>query len=208
MASEISVFSTEVIRGIIWFCYKQGDAPNVIHDKLKAVYGEDTITLGTVYNWCGHFSTGSTIVSDKPRTGHPRIPDSVDAVSKVLQDQPYASSSYHISSVTGLSKTTVLKILHEDLKLQYFDGYHMPSLQNKNSSAKRVQEIFLLNLTALNQPGFHMCSLRMNHGSFMIIHNKPSGHRAETKQERDPVKHSQKRRLSLWYSGLLQDSST
>jgi len=125
MSSEISVLSMEVVRGIIWFCYKLGDTQRVAHDKIKVAYGEDKVSLQTVYNWYDHFARGVTAVSDKQRSGRPRISESVEAVSLVLQDQPYASS-YHISSETGLSKTTVLRILHEDLKLHHFSLRWVP----------------------------------------------------------------------------------
>ena len=149
MSSEISVLSMEVVRGIIWFCYKLGDTQRVAHDKIKVAYGEDKVSLQTVYNWYDHFARGVTAVSDKQRSGRPRISESVEAVSLVLQDQPMhhhiisplkQGSRKQLSSGSSTRTSSCITFLS--------DGFLMHFLQSKKLSGKLLHKIFLLSLTA------------------------------------------------------------
>jgi hypothetical protein len=150
---------------------------------MKQAYGEDVPTLETVCNWYRRFSQGTTSVEDKARSGRPRIPDSVTTVSSVLEQEPFASS-HHIASVTGLSKGTVLNILHNDLQMEFFSLGWVPHSLSEEQKGKRVQDCRVL-VDELGRLGPTGLSYVLTSDESWFCHDNP--HQAKWAHCRDDV---------------------
>lgn len=86
MESSALTMSTHLKqRAVIEFLTAEGVNPTIIHRRLEAVYGEDTVDRSTVNRWAIRFRTikiGKGTIEDKPRTGR-----SVSATDEKHQKQ-------------------------------------------------------------------------------------------------------------------------
>ena len=58
-------------RAIIKFLTAEGCTAANIHERLKKVYGEETINVSNVRRWANKFKEGEANVEDKSRSGRP-----------------------------------------------------------------------------------------------------------------------------------------
>jgi histone-lysine N-methyltransferase SETMAR len=58
-------------KAVIEFLSKEGINAKSISDRLKAVYGEHTLSYSSVRRWVQYFGTGATHLNDKHRSGRP-----------------------------------------------------------------------------------------------------------------------------------------
>ena len=56
-------------RGAAQFLHVEKMAPIDIHQYLLNVYGDQTVDVSTARRWVMHFSSGDSIMKDKPRSG-------------------------------------------------------------------------------------------------------------------------------------------
>jgi AraC-like DNA-binding protein len=81
------------------------------------VYGESSPSYSTAKEWAKQFRLGRKFIEGDPRQGRPAealIPETIALVQEeVLQDRRLKTKE--ISARCGLSKTTVLRILHDHL---------------------------------------------------------------------------------------------
>jgi hypothetical protein len=52
---------------VIEFLVKEGNLAEVIHERLRGVYGDDCMGVSTVRGWVKHFKDGNTDIADQPR---------------------------------------------------------------------------------------------------------------------------------------------
>lgn len=119
MEEEFSVFSSQSIRSVIWFCQRLGKSISETKRDLDSVYGEEAPSMNTVRLWWHRAEGGCTQIGDRPRPGRPSMPGSVELVSRLLEEQPFASLR-SMSMELGLSKSTIENILKSELGMRYF----------------------------------------------------------------------------------------
>jgi transposase len=104
-------------RTVIKFLTKEGESPIEIKQRLDAVYEEYSPSHSTVKEWAKQFRLGKEPIEDDPR--HNRQAEALTPATialvqvEVLQDRRLKTKE--ISARCGLSKTTVLRILHDHL---------------------------------------------------------------------------------------------
>ena len=69
MASVIEVLMKQ--RCGIEFLHTEKTAPTDIHQHLQNSYADQTVDVSTVRQWVMHFSSGDSVVKDKPFSGWP-----------------------------------------------------------------------------------------------------------------------------------------
>ena len=138
MKKMISVFSPETKRGIIWFCFKIGMTQTQALDNLIAVYGQEAPSLSTISNWYRNFSEGKIVLEDEEKPGRPPIPNAAEEIRTFLNKFPY-SSARQISIATGISKTRVLGVLHDELHLHHFMVRWVPHSLSDLQKSNRVE---------------------------------------------------------------------
>jgi transposase len=58
-------------KAVIKFLTKEGATAKNITDRLKIVYGENSLSYSTFKRWVVHFKNGNDDICDKPRSGRP-----------------------------------------------------------------------------------------------------------------------------------------
>jgi transposase len=106
-------------RAVIKFLTKEGHSPTVIKQRLDGVYGESAPSYSTVKEWATLFKLEQETLEDDPRSGRPEeaiTPDTIALVeAQVLSDRRLKTKE--IAARLDLSKTTIIRILHEHLHM-------------------------------------------------------------------------------------------
>ena len=92
--------------------------PTEIHSALREVCGVQTVDRSTVSRWATRFSGGRVTINDYPRPGRPKTSTderSVKLVADFLAEDRRATCE-EISQGTGISPTSVFRILTKDLQ--------------------------------------------------------------------------------------------
>jgi histone-lysine N-methyltransferase SETMAR len=119
---------------------KEGKSPAEIKQCLYAVYGESFPSYSTVKEWAKHFRLGRESTEDDPHQGRPAealTPETTALVQEVLQDRRLKTKE--ISARCGLSKTTVLRILHNHLGMNKVSARWMPKLLSFVQNQRHVE---------------------------------------------------------------------
>jgi len=112
--SEVSV----EIRAVIRYLFMKGLTNAAIFDEINAVYGTEcrVASLSTVKYWTGQFRSGRVSLVDEVRSGRPRIPNLVEQVSAMMEENPYISQK-KLARAFSVDPATMRRILSEDLNL-------------------------------------------------------------------------------------------
>jgi hypothetical protein len=89
-----------------------------IHTELKAVLGEEVVSLATVKRWCQRLKQRDFSLDDELRAGRP-ISDLKDVISPFLSDQPYLSARL-LANRLASNVHTIKTILIRDLGMKKF----------------------------------------------------------------------------------------
>jgi transposase len=131
---------------VMKFFFLGGKRHKAIHTELKAVLGEEVVSLATVKRWCQRFKPGDLSVDDEFRAGRP-MSDLKEVTSQFLSDEPYLSARL-LAHRLALNVDTIKTILARDLGMKKSTGRWVPDELN---SANKVQAVtkFKTLLTAL-----------------------------------------------------------
>ena len=103
-------------RAVIEFLVKLGEvSPTKIHDKLRAVYQEETMSVSTLRRWVLRFRNGEESISDKPRSGRPSSASTPETVEKVngLIMQNRRIRVRDLAMQVGCSTGTIVNIINQ-----------------------------------------------------------------------------------------------
>jgi histone-lysine N-methyltransferase SETMAR len=104
------------------------------------VYGDSSPSYSTVKEWAKQFRLGRESIEDDPRQGRPAeavTDESIKIVKKeVLQDRRLKTKE--LAARCGLSKTSVLRILHERLGMNKISARWVPKLLSAVQKDQRV----------------------------------------------------------------------
>ncbi len=137
------------IRAVIKFLVLEGDNATNIHHRLTAVYGTGTPAYSTVAKWAAEFKRGRRSLHDDPRSGRPTeatTPENIEAIRRLVEDNPRLKTN-QIATEVGLSKGSVIAILHEHLHLSKIAARWIPHNLSPAQQADREQK----SLTLLHQ---------------------------------------------------------
>lgn len=127
-------------RAVIKHFYLKGFTPKEIKAELDAVHGVSAPAFATVYNWVNEFKRGRKSTKDEHRSGRPievSTPETIDKIhDMVLNDRRIKLRE--IVEVTGVSKGTVISILHEKLDMRKISARWVPRLLSAENKRSRV----------------------------------------------------------------------
>ena len=128
-------------RSVIKFLTLEGCKPTEIKNRLDAVYGDSSPSLSTVKEWSKLVKLGRKSVVDEPRTGRPSevtTPETIELVSsEVLSDRRLKVKE--IAARLHLSKTTVLRVLHDHLNMNKVSARWVPRILSTLQMQRRVE---------------------------------------------------------------------
>lgn len=134
-------FSDENFRFYVLAETKRGVAAKDILSHLREAFGDSAPSQAFVYKWSRTFSTGERLsIETLPRSGRPSSQRSDSNISQVfdfVEAQPKASLSV-IADSLNLSRTTVHRILVEDLLFRKVCSVWVPHALTEENRQKRV----------------------------------------------------------------------
>jgi len=127
-------------RAVIKHYHIKGLTAKKIKDELDLVHGTSAPSLATVYNWVNEFKRGRTSTKDESRSGRPLEVTTPEMVNKihdmVLADRRLKLSE--IVEITGISKGSVVSILHDKLCMKKISARWVPRLLTIENKRNRV----------------------------------------------------------------------
>jgi len=117
-AGALGTIMVEVQRLYIKTETLRGKNPTEIHSALREVCGEQTVDRSIVSCWATRFHEGRVNISDDQRLGRLKTSTderSVELVADFLA-QDYRATCKKISQATGISPTSVFRILKNNLQ--------------------------------------------------------------------------------------------
>ena len=108
-------------RVTIKSCVSWGFEPRRIHNALVAQWEGDALSITQVRHWCRVFQADPTrTTADKKRCGRPRSQRTAAGIARVegILDEERRSTIWDVAKEVGMSASTVLKVIHKDLKMK------------------------------------------------------------------------------------------
>lgn len=127
-------------RAVIKFLTKEGVTPADIKKRLDAVYGNASPSFSTVKHWSKLFRWGRESLEDDPRAGGPKTVttnENASLVERVVMEDRRLKAK-EIAAQTGISKTSVLRILHQQLNMSKVSARWVPKILNAVQKQRRV----------------------------------------------------------------------
>lgn len=128
-------------RAVIEFLHLKGCSPADIQEEMHSVYGISCPSRSSIYFWIAEFKRGRTSISNEPVTGRPPteiVSENVDLVEKiVLSDRRLKLKE--IAEESGLSKTTVYRIIKEHLGMNKISARWIPKLLSAVQKEQRMK---------------------------------------------------------------------
>ncbi|XP_048483622.1 histone-lysine N-methyltransferase SETMAR-like [Plutella xylostella] len=127
-------------RAVIKFLTKQGKSPKMIMEEMEAVYGTQCPSKTMIYKWNGLFKHGRESIEDDPRSGRPVEVTTSDIVEKIekLVVEDARLKKKQLSALTGVSETTILRILHDHLGMTKVSARWVPRMLTPVQRKQRV----------------------------------------------------------------------
>ncbi|UYV60716.1 hypothetical protein LAZ67_1002020, partial [Cordylochernes scorpioides] len=115
-------------RICIEFCVKLQISATETFEMLNKAFPNDAPKRTTVFEWHSRFKAGRISIEDDPRQGHPkfqRTDENVQKITDLIKENP-RTTLLELEQDTGISKTTIGRIVTEDLKLKKTPAKFIP----------------------------------------------------------------------------------
>lgn len=128
-------------RVVIKFLVKSGKTNAEIRNMLSAVYGNNTMSRSTLYEWIGRFREGRTSVTDDAREGRPVTARSNEKVAAVRTqiDADRRKPLRDVASSVGISHETVRSILRENFNMSKVSPHMVPRVLTDEQKHDRIR---------------------------------------------------------------------
>lgn len=106
-------------RTVIKFLTKLGKTNAEMKDMLSQVYGEDTLSRSTLYEWSGRFREGREAVNDDAREGRPKTARAPLVATKIKStiNEDRRQTLRDVASKINISHESVRTVLKEDFRM-------------------------------------------------------------------------------------------
>ena len=125
-------------RPVIHYCFLREMNAKDIFAEMKSAYKGNTPGESTIYKWLKRFKEGRETLDDDPRSGRPINNDENEAILRILEEQPFASSRY-ISGMLSIPKSTVCHKLVWQLNYRKLNFRWIPHELKQENKNKRVE---------------------------------------------------------------------
>jgi len=128
-------------RSVIKFLFKEGNNAQQIKVRMDNVYGDSSPSYSTIKEWIKQFKLGRESVFDEPRAGRPTEVVNTDTIALVeeivLEDRRLKTKE--IAARLDISKTSILRILHDHLHMNKISARWVPKLLSAVQKKQRVE---------------------------------------------------------------------
>ncbi|UYV79392.1 hypothetical protein LAZ67_17002449 [Cordylochernes scorpioides] len=115
-------------RICIEFCVKLQISATETFEMLNKAFPNDAPKRTTVFEWHSRFKAGRISIEEDPRQGRPkfqRTDENVQKITDLIKENP-RTTLLELEQDTGISKTTIGRIVTEDLKLKKIPAKFIP----------------------------------------------------------------------------------
>ncbi|UYV69698.1 hypothetical protein LAZ67_7000285 [Cordylochernes scorpioides] len=115
-------------RICIEFCVKLQISATETFEMLNKAFPNDAPKRTTVFEWHSRFKAGRISIEDDPRQGRPkfqRTDENVQNITDLIKEN-FRTTLLELEQDTGISKTTIGRIVTEDLKLKKTPAKFIP----------------------------------------------------------------------------------
>ncbi|CAH1955779.1 unnamed protein product [Acanthoscelides obtectus] len=119
----------EHFRAIIYYNIHRQLSQQECLAELLSVFGNESPYHSTIFRWYGEFKGGRVSLSDDPR-------ENVDAVRKLIMEDRHVTYR-EIKASLKISKTSIQKMLHEELRVRKLVSRWIPHLLTEEQKAAR-----------------------------------------------------------------------
>ncbi|UYV62214.1 hypothetical protein LAZ67_1008240 [Cordylochernes scorpioides] len=115
-------------RICIEFCVKLQISATETFEMLNKAFPNDAPKRTTVFEWHSRFKAGRISIEDDPRQGRPkfqRTDENVQKITDLIKENP-RTTLLELEQDTGISKTTIGRIVTEDLRLKKTPAKFIP----------------------------------------------------------------------------------
>ncbi|UYV80889.1 hypothetical protein LAZ67_19002108 [Cordylochernes scorpioides] len=127
-------------RICIEFCVKHQISATETFEMLNKAFPNDAPKRTTVFEWHSRFKAGRISIEDDPRQGRPkfqRTDENVQKITDLIKENP-RTTLLELEQDTGISKTTIGKIVTENLKLKKTPAKFIPSFLTNEQKLCRL----------------------------------------------------------------------
>ena len=127
------------IRAVIKYLVKKGLQPRQIYDDMLLTLADNAPSYSTVKKWVALFKLGRTSIDDDHRSGRPRegvTEETVQIIHQVVMNDRRLTVR-QISEEVGMSKSTVDRILREELAMTKVSARWVPRLLTADQKVVR-----------------------------------------------------------------------
>ncbi|CAH1990549.1 unnamed protein product [Acanthoscelides obtectus] len=130
----------EHFRAIIYYNFQRQLSQQECLAELLSVFGNEAPHQSTFFRWYGEFKRGRVSLSDESKVDTPKTAvtqENVDAVRKLIIEDRHVTYR-EIKASLKISKTSIQKILHEELGVKKLVSRWIPHLLPEEQKAVRV----------------------------------------------------------------------
>ncbi|XP_054282527.1 protein GVQW3-like [Macrosteles quadrilineatus] len=128
-------------RAAVKFCFLLGKNAAETVEMLKTAYKDDAMGKTQVYEWFSRYINGDMSIQDKPRSGRPSTSRTDENLVKVkefvLADR--RQTIEQISEASGLSWSSIQRILTEDLNMKRVAAKFVPRALTDFQKERRIE---------------------------------------------------------------------
>ncbi|CAF4161380.1 unnamed protein product, partial [Rotaria sp. Silwood2] len=134
--------------------------PTVIHNELRAVFGDEAPALSTVAKWSKLFREGREHIEDEERPGRPiteTTSENIEQIYSIINNDPYITIE-ELETQTNLSHGTIQRIISDHLNLRKIVARYIPKQLTDSQRAERVR-ICKENLAKFESNAWRLCDV-------------------------------------------------
>lgn len=122
--------------------YKRNKKPKEIYEALYEVFGDDAPGYSTVKRWIADYEKGKgDLLTEELRSGRPVTAggdNNADVINDLIDEDPHLSVR-DLELETGLSSSTIHRILTNKLNYRFISSYWVPMILNSEQKQNRVK---------------------------------------------------------------------
>jgi len=137
---EIVMCDLKEQRTCLKFCFLLGKTPTESLEMLQEAFKEQALSHARVFEWFSRFKKGDLSIEDQPCSGRPSSSRNDENITKIREklneDRRYTIDE--LSEVTGVSWSSVQRILTQDLGMRRVAAKFVPHLLTEDQRKSRL----------------------------------------------------------------------
>lgn len=153
---EIVMCDLKEQRTCLKFCFLLGKTPTESLEMLQEAFKEQALSRAWVFEWFSRFKKGDLSIEDQPRSGRPSSSRNDENIAKIREklNEDRRHTIDELSEVTGVSWSSVQRILTQDLGMRRVAAKFVPRLLTEDQRNSRLTVCQDLKRELENDPNF------------------------------------------------------